>query len=150
ADLAITKDNVPDAVGPGDTLTYVVTVTNRGPQDALGVVVTDVLPPEVSFVSDTDSCSEGPPGTLTCSLRDIAAGSSKSFDIQVKVDPNLVASACEPVFITNTASVASFSADPDPSNNSTTLETRIVFPLDHFQCHAVDQIRFPQITGLSL
>lgn len=53
ADLAITKTASANAVAPNTTLTYTITVTNRGPLDASEVTVTDVLPGSVAFVSCT-------------------------------------------------------------------------------------------------
>ena len=47
ADLAITKVDSPDPVFTGDNLTYLLTVTNSGPDNATGVNVTDTLPPGV-------------------------------------------------------------------------------------------------------
>ncbi len=150
ADLAIDKTASPDPVSPGQTLTYEITVTNNGPEDAAGVIVTDVLPPEVSYVSDTDACVEAPPGTLTCSVGNIASGDSVTFEIEVLVDPNLVQPACEPFFISNTASVVAPVLDPDPDNNAVTIETLVVFPLDHFLCYEVALQRFVVRPGVDL
>src|SRR6185436_12882931 len=43
ADLAISKTDLLDPVMAGDDVAYTVTVTNLGPSDAAGVVVTDTL-----------------------------------------------------------------------------------------------------------
>ncbi|HUG86017.1 MAG TPA: DUF11 domain-containing protein, partial [Euzebya sp.] len=43
ADLAVTKTNGVTAVTAGGAVTYQVTVTNNGPQDVAGAVLTDVL-----------------------------------------------------------------------------------------------------------
>src|SRR5262249_23621800 len=51
ADLAITKDDGVTTVTPGQTLTYTLTIRNVGNQGSTGVVVTDTLPANVTFVS---------------------------------------------------------------------------------------------------
>ncbi len=48
--LTVTKSVTPKSdVQPGDIVTYTVTMNNSGEADALGVVMTDTLPPEVDF-----------------------------------------------------------------------------------------------------
>ena len=44
ANLSITKDDSPDPVTAGGTLTYTITVANAGPSDAQAVTVNDTLP----------------------------------------------------------------------------------------------------------
>ena len=50
ADLEITKSASPDPVAPDGTITYTVTVKNKGPEDATGVFVIDGWP-ENTFLS---------------------------------------------------------------------------------------------------
>ena len=67
-----------DPVVAGTSFAYTVTVSNGGPSDSVGVVLTDVLPGGVTFVSAVPvqgSCSEAA-GTVTCPLGTIAAGGS--------------------------------------------------------------------------
>jgi uncharacterized repeat protein (TIGR01451 family) len=54
-DLSVGMTGGPDYVIPGQTVNFVVTITNRGPQDAGGVVVTSTLLPYVSINSATAS-----------------------------------------------------------------------------------------------
>src|SRR5262249_55472612 len=51
ADIAVTKTVTPATASVGDTVTYTVTATNNGPNQASGVVITDVLPAGLSLVS---------------------------------------------------------------------------------------------------
>ncbi|MBN1658874.1 MAG: DUF11 domain-containing protein [Anaerolineae bacterium] len=110
ADLAITKTDSPDPVTPGETLTYEVVVYNAGPSDAYGVVVEDLLPPEVTFLSATPPPASSP-NPLVWGPIPIAAGQASTFTVQVQVAPD-----ASGVF-TNTATVTTTSLDPDPSNN---------------------------------
>ena len=51
ADLGVAKSDSPDPVQVGRPLTYTLSVDNGGPDLATGVVVTDTLPPGVTFLS---------------------------------------------------------------------------------------------------
>ena len=113
ANLSVSKSDSLDP--PTGTLTYTVTVNNAGPSDAQNVVVTDLLPADVTYVSDTDNCVELPVGTLTCSLGGIPATDTASFDIIVTVN------AGAPVTVTNAATVASETTDPNADDNETSL-----------------------------
>lgn len=135
ADLSITKTGEPDPVAPGEQLTYQLTVSNSGPNEALGVSVVDVLPGGVGFDTASITCIEAPAGTLTCTLGDIAAGDSRTFTIKGTLAADFVRQACEPTFVANTASVRAGTVDPDPSNNDASAMTEVVFPVRHFQCY---------------
>lgn len=110
-DLAITK-TAPVSVYAGQDFTYTLSIGNVGALDATGVVVTDVLPTEVSFVSASSNCSVVS-GTVTCALAALNVGASASFNVVVK--PTAVDT------ISNTASVSSDFLDVDPSNNSSSV-----------------------------
>jgi len=109
ADLAIMV-----AVAPGTeaTRTFPITVSNRGPMVATGVVVNVDLPADVRFLAATPSqgtCSDGATGTVVCTLLDLAVSASATIQLDVRV---MGAST-----VTITASVASALQDPDESNN---------------------------------
>jgi len=123
ADLAIEKSANPDPVLAGNGLFYNITVTNNGPIGAPDVEVVDTLPSGVDYMTDTDSCVEGPVGTLTCDLGDIANGDSVSFTIRVAVDADLAAAAGGPTTITNTATVSYDRPDLDDTNNEASVTT---------------------------
>jgi uncharacterized repeat protein (TIGR01451 family) len=70
-DLTVMKTDSPDPVARNGELTYTITVTNDGTQDATGIVVRDVLPTGSVFRSATDTVA-GPAGeqrlhNFTCS-----------------------------------------------------------------------------------
>jgi uncharacterized repeat protein (TIGR01451 family) len=119
ADLSLTKTGSPDRVATGRNLTYTVSVTNGGPDLAEGVLVTDVLPPSVSFVSATasqGSCGLSQ-GDVKCILGNLTSGATATMEIVVR--PRQAG------IITNTASVTSFASDPNPGNNSDSVETSV-------------------------
>jgi uncharacterized repeat protein (TIGR01451 family) len=128
ADLSITKSGAPNPVVSGNRLTYTLTVTNNGPQDATGVTVTDALPGSLHFNSISSSqgtCTRSTAtnpkpkdGTVTCSVGNLANGAKASITI--------VVTTTTPGTLTNTAKVNGTETDPDPSNNSATATTTVV------------------------
>jgi uncharacterized repeat protein (TIGR01451 family) len=116
ADVALTKSDSPDPVVVGQTLTYSLTATNNGPDNATGVAITDTLPDSVTFVSATPSqgsCTGE--ATVTCSLGSIANGANAT--VEIKVTPNTAKT------ITNSATATSNEADPNTENNTSTEDT---------------------------
>jgi uncharacterized repeat protein (TIGR01451 family) len=110
-----------DPVLAGAPLTYTVTVTNNGPHDATGVVVTDDLPAGVAFASaiwPSGTCSEVG-GTVTCNIGALANGAS----IAVSVAVNAPADAGTAV---NDASVSANETDPTPGNDADSESTEVV------------------------
>jgi len=123
ADLSIAKVDDVDPVDPGETVTYTVTVVNAGPSDAAGVAVNDPLPAGLTL-SSTSGCAEDPAGAPTCTLGTIPAGGQAVYTVAATVD--LSASGT----IVNTATVASSTQDPDPSDNTAVQETTVVTEAD--------------------
>jgi uncharacterized repeat protein (TIGR01451 family) len=117
ADLSVAKTDGVATVAAGGTLVYTVTVANAGPSDAVGVVASDMLGADTTFVKTT-GCAEGAGGVPTCSLGTIAAGASKTFTIEVTVDPLALAGENS-----NTIVVFAGTADPNAANNSATDTT---------------------------
>lgn len=82
--LVISKVDSGVPVGPTSTLVYTLTVKNEGNAVATGVVITDPVPANTSFVSASDSGSLMS-GKVTWPAVDIAAGSSitRTFTVTV-------------------------------------------------------------------
>ncbi|MCB0210499.1 MAG: DUF11 domain-containing protein [Anaerolineae bacterium] len=116
ADLSITKSDAVDPVTVGDVVTYTVTVSNDGPDQADNVVMTDTLPADVNFASATAGCTESA-GVVICTLGSIVSGDNAAVTIVVTTTVDGV--------ITNDASVSSDTADPDSANNSTSEDTTV-------------------------
>ena len=119
SDLAITKTDSVDPVPPGATLVYTLEVTNAGPSEATGVVITETLPAGVTLVS-TSGCAEDPNGVPTCTLGDLAVDGMATVTVEVTVDGDTPSGT-----VTNTASVASDGMDPDSDNNSDSEDTLV-------------------------
>jgi uncharacterized repeat protein (TIGR01451 family) len=119
SDVAVAVSDSPDPVRVGQSLTYRVAVTNRGPHNATNTVVTDVLPVEVDFVSC--SLSQGSysqqAGTVYCNLGIVNNGATAA--VTIVVNPLLTG------FVTNQASISSDSDDPDTANNRASCATEI-------------------------
>jgi uncharacterized repeat protein (TIGR01451 family) len=134
ADLAVTKSG-PASVTAGTNATYTVTVTNNGPSDAVGVTVTDSVPANSTFVSEsqltgpTFGCTVPAPGsggTVSCNAATLASGATATFQVVVKAN----ASAGNGSSISNTATVTSTTLDTNTFNNSTTVNTSVTAAAD--------------------
>ena len=86
ANLAISKAVDADPVIESSTVTYTITVDNAGPDTAVNVVVTDTLPPGVTFVETFGCTPQDPNGVPACSLGDIISGGNASYTVSVTVD----------------------------------------------------------------
>ncbi len=118
ADLSVSKSASTDFIdNVGDQITYTITVCNIGPDDATSVIVTDILPDEVSFVSATMGAMEVLPGIVEANFGTIPAYTSTSFEIVVDTIAQGVA--------INTATANSSTTDPDTNNNAGSVQVTI-------------------------
>jgi uncharacterized repeat protein (TIGR01451 family) len=117
ADLSITLAEASDPVAPGAAAVYTISITNDGPTSADGVTVSNPTPPGLVFVSNTGDCTTAFP----CGLGTVGVGQSRTITatFQLPVD------YAGPNPITDTASVASTTTDPDPANNETSVQTAV-------------------------
>ncbi|MFK4788886.1 hypothetical protein [Microbacterium sp. ZW T5_56] len=113
ADVSIVK-TVSQSFTAGTAGAYLFTVTNLGPSDAVGVVVTDELPEGLTFVSSDGSC-EADGQLVTCALGTLASGAVVVVELQVQASDDLSGD------VANTATVTSDTPDSDPSNNTSTV-----------------------------
>ena len=109
ANLAVTKTVSNATPTVGTDVTFTVTVTNNGPETAQSVLVSDLLPSGLTFVS-SDAGAAYISGTGAWTVGALANGASASIQI--------VATVTGHTAITNTATASSTTHDPTPANNS--------------------------------
>jgi uncharacterized repeat protein (TIGR01451 family) len=111
ADLGVQK------LGPGEALddsdvAYTVTVFNAGPGDAQTVLLSDPVPPGMSFVSATQE--DGPAFScdtaVDCTIATFPAGASATFTFVFHIE--------EGTEFLNVATISSQTFDPNDENNS--------------------------------
>lgn len=119
SDLAIDKTTLSTAAAQGSTITYTISTTNHGPDEATNVTVTDVLPAQLRFQSITApagwTCTTpaaGANGTITCTAAALANGTTATFTLATSVAPNATGS------IVNSATVSGAGTDPNTGNSS--------------------------------
>jgi uncharacterized repeat protein (TIGR01451 family) len=118
ADLAISMTDAPDPVQVGTDLTYTLTVSNDGPDDAVAVRVANVLASGmiVASLSTTQGTCAESGGTVSC---DVGTMGSQAVTITIAVSPTRSGT------LGDTATVTSDTTDPDPSNNLATATTKV-------------------------
>ncbi len=85
--LSASKTAVPNPVAPGGIVAFMIVVGNMGGVPALGVTVSDPLPPGTTFVScsaSQGSCSTPSVGLVTASLGTLAPGGTATVTISVQ------------------------------------------------------------------
>ena len=106
ADLELVKGVIPETAAPGDVVSWELSISNKGPDDATNVVVKDTLPAGVEFVADSSDGTTFDPETGLWMVGDLAAGDTMSLGIEASVTDTGV--------IVNTAQVvAADQTDPD-------------------------------------
>ena len=118
ADLQITKSG-PGSVNAASPITWIIVVTNAGPDTAFDVTVRDTLPAGASFTSATPTESAQSGRVVLWNVASIAPGDVRMFTL------NGVAPASGGTAV-NRARVTAMTGDPDASNNRATASTTIV------------------------
>ncbi|MBN8589354.1 MAG: DUF11 domain-containing protein [Rhodothermia bacterium] len=85
-DLKLLKTASSSSVNSGQTLTYTITLTNEGTASATGVVVRDVLPAAVTYVSSSASQGSYNNATGLWTVGTVAVGASLTLTITVTVN----------------------------------------------------------------
>ena len=86
ADLSVTKQASTPAARSGDVVTFHITVTNHGPDDAARVMLHDQLSGSAELVSihtDAGSCSQHLP--VTCQLGTLRPGAAAHVTVRLRI-----------------------------------------------------------------
>lgn len=127
-DVAITKTVQPaGTVSPGDTITYTLTYTNVGQLDAPDVVITDLLPGQISnpAASSNPPLTPNPGTTFVWPVGTLTPGAGGTVTIVATVNANTPAGSQ----IVNTARIDTSGNDTNLSNNESTVTTPVAAPI---------------------
>ncbi len=119
ADLVISASAAPSTVFVSSNVTFHITITNRGPNHADAVQVTNRLAASMNFVSATNSqgaCSFSG-GVITCDFGSLAANASATATI--------VATPFNAGAVANLFAVIATSTDSASANNTTNVITTV-------------------------
>jgi uncharacterized repeat protein (TIGR01451 family)/CSLREA domain-containing protein len=134
-DLEVEMTASAEPAPSGRPLTYTITVTNNGPLTATLVTVTDTLPGELIFVSSTPGSPDCTfsTGTVTCDLGTMAATGTAQITVETVLG--------HPVWggFSNAASVTASETDPNPLNNTATVDSLIGIFIDGFENGTTDR-----------
>ena len=111
-ELAKTATSVVD---PEDPVSWILTVTNNGPDASTGATVTDTLPAGVTNIQAPGCDVQG--SVVTCEIGALAVNASTQ--IAITGDAPDAPSTC----FENDASVAAHDVDPDPADNDASART---------------------------
>lgn len=117
-DLQVTLIDTPDPVLVGGDLTYEIIVTNNGLGDATNVLLTNLLPASVNYVSVTpsDNCTRSG-NTVVCNLGNLPSGASTTRMILVR--------PAESSTIVNTAYAYGYEDDRNAADNTASASTSV-------------------------
>lgn len=129
-DVYISKTASHPEVSPGNNITYTIAYGNSGPAIAKGVVITDALPLDFSYISYRATPTLPPPtvtGGITCvwSIGDLAADATGFITVVARPDPT-ASWPSTPDPRTNVAQISSLIYDGAPANNSQPVIVNVV------------------------
>jgi uncharacterized repeat protein (TIGR01451 family) len=130
ADLSVDATGAPDPVAPGDAVTYAITATNDGPDDAADAELDATLPSGLDFASldapagwTCTTPAVGDAGAVSCTSASAAVGAAP-FTLAATADAGITADETVSVPIT----LSSATSDPDDADLTTSVDTRIDAP----------------------
>ena len=144
SDLALSTAPLAIQVDDDDRPTFGMTVQNRGPNDAEGIVVTAPLPSGAALIAafgDGFACTEAE-GTVTCALDALTTGASTA--VVLEYEPPAGATTA----LSSEAVLTAATFDPDTSNNTVGLQ--VEFGSSGCSCQVGTQRPVPTALGLIL
>jgi LPXTG-site transpeptidase (sortase) family protein len=118
ADLVVAKKTNVTSVVPGQTLTYTLAITNVGTIPASQIIITDVLPTNLTYITDTLGINHTTPSTGNIVWKPSASLNPNSvirFQLRVQVATALTGSSTS---IVNTLKASTSSPEATLTNNS--------------------------------
>jgi uncharacterized repeat protein (TIGR01451 family) len=122
-DLVIQKRTAQDLVEPGTLITYTLTYSNVGTQGATGVIISDTVPENTSFIQGSStpgwSCVDGSPAGTVCNfpLGELPVGGANSVVFGVEIDAVLPPGVDTIVNVAEISDDVANGPDLDASNN---------------------------------
>ncbi len=113
ANLMVSKNVDDPTPSVGGTVTFLISVTNLGPDGAAGVSVTDPLPAGTTLFTATPSVGSYNAGTGVWTIGTLGNGAIATLAVVVRVDVHTP--------ITNTATASTTTTDPVPGNDSASI-----------------------------
>lgn len=123
-DLEIEKTVSNSSPVIGETITYIITVTNPGVFEATGVKVTDQLPSDITFVSSNASQGTFNAVTGIWNIGSIASGDTTT--VTLAIDATVNAGTLGNTIINNASITQLNETDPELNNNSAFVGITIV------------------------
>ncbi|HEV8435649.1 MAG TPA: hypothetical protein VGR95_19725, partial [Thermoanaerobaculia bacterium] len=124
ADVGVVK-SAPANANAGGTMSYIITLSNGGPDAATNASFTDALPSQETFVSviqntgPAATCFGGQ--TVSCNVPVLGNLQSAQFTVNVAIS----SSTPNGTLLTNTATSTSESSDSNTGNNSSSASTTV-------------------------
>jgi uncharacterized repeat protein (TIGR01451 family) len=119
ADLAVFKTVDESEPSIGELVTFEIVVANYGPDTATSVVVNDLLPSGLEFVSAAASQGAYVAGTGVWTVGTVTTAATQTLTVTAKVIRRTGGTE------TNTATVSGREYDPDPSNNTDSVDVEV-------------------------
>src|SRR5262249_53582890 len=111
ADLAVAKTVSDPTPNVGDSITFTITLSNAGPDTATNVLLNDLLPSGLTFISAAPSQGSYNSSTGVWTVGDVSTSAPVELTLTARVD--------SPNALTNTATIGrSDQFDRNTSNNS--------------------------------
>ncbi|WP_051540254.1 DUF7507 domain-containing protein [Clostridium ihumii] len=122
ADISIKKTVNNSFVNRGNTVVYTLVINNSGPSNAQDVIIEDVVPEEISNVEfSTNGGTDWSVWISPYNIGTLIVNESKTILIRGTITNSALG------IVTNTAKVSSTTKDPNPNNNTSSVDIKVVY-----------------------